>query len=208
MIFLLMLSAAGVGLDDDDAGTDRSIDGLLAPFPFDAALLVCAAPLLPPAVVDSAGAASSTPACMVGAKGKTVTECWPARQCNARVEAKMLASNTNSPASQQAEQAKSSELLHLTACQESSSLALHETEHVQEAVVARWCQSLLETHVLHECGFNFQNLLCRAPAQPLHQQRGKPLHITSPSCLSTGSVVTAVARCDESWHVSPCRRHN
>lgn len=51
-------------------------------------------------------------------------------------------------------------------------LALHEPEHVEKAIVARWCEALLQAQPVNEVWRNGNNVRCSAAAQPLHKQCG------------------------------------
>lgn len=48
--------------------------------------------------------------------------------------------------------------------------ALHEPEHVEKAIVARWCEALLQAQPFNEVWRNGNNVRCSAAAQPLHKQ--------------------------------------
>ena len=53
----------------------------------------------------------------------------------------------------------------------------HETEHVEEAIISRGCEALLQANVSDPVRRQTCHLLCLAAAQALHQQRCQPLHM-------------------------------
>ena len=48
--------------------------------------------------------------------------------------------------------------------------ALHEPEHVEKAIVARWCEALLQAQPVNEVWRNGNNVRRSAAAQALHKQ--------------------------------------
>ena len=48
--------------------------------------------------------------------------------------------------------------------------ALHEPEHVEKAIVARWCEALLQAQPVNEVWRNGNNVSRSAAAQALHKQ--------------------------------------